>query len=383
MQDERRRRRRQRLRRRLARLGLRERRQQPDRRQRARHARRRHCCRNRQQRPRRRRRDVELTDHAAQVPGRRRLRHDRRCDQRDPLRSREGRSDPEQLVGRRRRLGGAPRRDRADRRERRALRGRRGERLHEHRCRAVLSGELRRAEHPRRRRERPARSEGLVLELRRADGRPLGAGDERLLDLARCDLSLRRRNLDGDAAGLGRRGAREGSVPERERRRPEGAPASRRGSDRCAQHGLADRRTAERRPRRQMRRHSASVDRIARQRDRGERGSAARDSRPRRVVRLAGRSLRQRDPERQPVPARRARRRPLLRDVRPAGRRGQPHSHGECGSRVRRPKRDRDGEPDLPDRPRRQSRHDHDALCRRERVAHVRRPGRTSGSRCA
>ena len=43
-----------------------------------------------------------------------------------------------------------------------------------------------------------------------ADGRPLGAGDERLLDLARCDLSLRRRNLDGDAAGLGRRGPRDG-----------------------------------------------------------------------------------------------------------------------------------------------------------------------------
>ena len=33
----------------------------------------------------------------------------------------------------------------------------------------------------------------------------------------------------------------KGRVPERERRRPEGAPASRRGSDRRAEHGLADR----------------------------------------------------------------------------------------------------------------------------------------------
>ena len=68
--DERHRRRRQRLRRRLARMGLRERRQQPGGRQRARHARRGHCCRYRQQRLRRRRRDVELADHAPQVPRR-------------------------------------------------------------------------------------------------------------------------------------------------------------------------------------------------------------------------------------------------------------------------------------------------------------------------
>ena len=232
MPDERHRRRRQRLRRRLARVGLRERRQQPRGRQRARHARRRNRCRIGQQRPRCRRRDLELADHASQVPGCGRVGHDGRRDQRDPLRSREGRSDPEQLVGRRGRLAGSPRRDRADRRERRALRRRSRERLHEHRSRAFLSGELRRAEHPRRRRERPVRPQGLVLELRDADGRPLGAGDERLLDLDRRDLSLRRRNLDGDAAGLGRRGPRKGRVPGRERRWPEGAPASRRRSDR-------------------------------------------------------------------------------------------------------------------------------------------------------
>ena len=184
----------------------------PDRRQRARHARLGHCCRTGNNGL-----GVAGVTWSSRIMPLKFLGADGSGTTDDAisaiLYAREGRSDPEQLVGRRRRLAGAPRRDRADRRERRALRGRRGERLHEHGCRAVLSGELRRAERPRRRRERPVRPEGLVLELRRAHGRPLGAGDERLLDLARCDLSLRRRNLDGDAAGLGRRGAREGRVP--------------------------------------------------------------------------------------------------------------------------------------------------------------------------
>ena len=76
-------------------------------------------------------------------------------------------------------------------------------------------------------------------------------------------VSLRRRHLDGRAAGLGRCGARQGRVPGRERRRAEGAAPARRRSDRRAEHGLADRRTAERRPRRQVRRHAAGVDRLA------------------------------------------------------------------------------------------------------------------------
>ena len=190
--DERDRRRRRRLRRRLARLGLREPRQQPDGRQRPRNARRGDDRRGRQQRRRRDRRHVEQHDHAAQVPRLEWIRVDRGRDQRDPLRARQGRPDHEQLVGRRRLLAGARGRDRADGRERRALRRGRGQRLHEHGLRAVLAVELRHAEHHLGRRERPVRPQGLVLELRRAHGRPLRAGHERLLDVEGLDATASR-----------------------------------------------------------------------------------------------------------------------------------------------------------------------------------------------
>ena len=58
--------------------------------------------------------------------------HDRRRDRRHPVREREGRPDPEQLLGWRRVLTGPARRDPADERGRRALRRRGRERVHEH-----------------------------------------------------------------------------------------------------------------------------------------------------------------------------------------------------------------------------------------------------------
>ncbi len=265
--DERDRRRRRRLRRRLARLGLRQPRQQPDGRQRPRNARRRHDRRGRQQRHRRDRRHVEQHDHAAQVPRLEWIRVDRGRDQRDPLRARQGRPDHEQLVGRRRLLAGARGRDRADGRERRALRRGRGQRLHEHGRRAVLAVELRHAEHHLRRRQRPVRPQGLVLELRRAHGRPLGAGHERLLDVEGLDLPLRGRDVDGGPARLGSGRARQGGVPECERCRTQGAPPAHGRPDRRAERREQDRGAAQRRPRRSL--HGpAGLDRVTGQRRR-------------------------------------------------------------------------------------------------------------------
>ena len=288
--DERDRRRRRRLRRRLARLGLREPRQQPDGRQRPRNARRGDDRRGRQQRRRRDRRHVEQHDHAAQVPRLEWIRVDRGRDQRDPLRARQGRPDHEQLVGRRRLLAGARGRDRADGRERRALRRGRGQRLHEHGLRAVLAVELRHAEHHLRRRERPVRPQGLVLELRRAHGRPLRAGHERLFDVEGRRLSLCGRHVDGRPARLGSGRARQGGVPERERCRPEGAPPAHGRPDRRPEWREQDRGSPQRRPRRPLHR-PAGLDRVAGQRRRAERGRSARGAGRRRAVRLAGRRL--------------------------------------------------------------------------------------------
>ena len=128
---------------------------------------------------------------------------------------------------------------------------------------------------------------------------------------------------------------------------------------------------------------SASVDRLARQRHRGERRSAARDSRPRRVVRLAGRSFGQRDSERQPVRARRARRRALHGNPCRTGRSAQHHGHSDSRGVDGRPERDGDGEPDVPDRPRRQPGHDHDAFGRARTRGSSSTARPTSGSRCA
>ena len=161
--------------------------------------------RRRQQRRRRRRRELELADHAAQVPGRRRLRHDRRRDQRDPLRARQGRPDPEQLVGRRRGfsqalLGRDPAADASGA----AVRRRRGQRLHEHRRRAVLPARLRRAERPRRS-ARPTSSTARPgsRTTGRAPSTSSAPGTNIYSTWTGRRLPLRRRNLDGDAPGLG------------------------------------------------------------------------------------------------------------------------------------------------------------------------------------
>ena len=337
-----------------------------------------HDRRGRQQRHRRDRRDVEQHDHAAQVPRLEWIRVDRGRDQRDPLRARQGRPDHEQLVGRRRLLAGAPGRDRADGLERRALRRGRGQRLHEHGRRAVLAVELRHAEHHLGRRQRPVRPQGLVLELRRAHGRPLGTGHERLLDVEGLDLPLRGRDVDGGPARLGCGRACQGGVPECERCRPEGfAPAHGR-PDRRAQRRQQDGRSAERRPRRSLH-GTTGVDRVACERRRAQRRRPGRGARRRRAMRLAGRRFGDRDAERKPVPARRAWRRPLRGDLHAFRRRGQPERDRDLGNGNRHAERVRDGRPDVRDRSWRQSGHDRDALGRRECVAHVRRPGEPAG----
>ena len=112
------------------------------------------------------------------------------------------------------------------------------------------------------------------------------------------------------------------------------------------------------------------------QRRRAERGRSARGAGHRRAVRLAGRRLGDRDAEREPVPARRARRRPLHGDLHAVGGRDQPDRHRDLRNLVRHAERVRDGRPDVLDRPGRQSGHDRDALGRRERVADLRRAGR-------
>ena len=119
---------------------------------------------------------------------------------------------------------------------------------------AVLAVELRHAEHHLRRRERPVRPQGLVLELRRAHGRPLRAGHEHLLDLEGLDLPLRGRHVDGRPARLGSGRARQGGVPERERRRPQGASPAHGRPDCRPQRRQQDCGSPQRRPRRPLHR---------------------------------------------------------------------------------------------------------------------------------
>ena len=142
----------------------------------------------------------------------------------------------------------------------------------------------------------------------------------------------------------------EGGVPECERCRPEGAPPAHGRPDRRPEWREQDRGSPQRRPRRPLHR-PAGLDRVAGQRRRAERGRSARGAGRRRAVRLAGRRLGDRDAEREPVPARRARGRPLHGDLHAGGGRDQPDSHRELRNLVRHAERLRDGRPDVRDRP--------------------------------
>ena len=132
---------------------------------------------------------------------------------------------------------------------------------------ACLSRLVRRSERDRRRGHRPGRCARVVLEPRPDERRSRRARDPGLLDRPRRCVRLGHRHLDVVSA-RGRHGrARSGCLPERDRRRTEGAVAPHRRSEGVVRRRDDHRGAAQRGPRADMHRVTEDVARVAATRD--------------------------------------------------------------------------------------------------------------------
>ena len=145
----------------------------------------------------------------------------------------------------------------------------------------------------------------------------------------------------------GRRRARKGRLPGRERDRSQGAPSPHGRLDLCAVWNEQDGRAFERRQSGAVLRLAAGVDRDAAHRLRVERGTAGFDPRLRCALWRTDGSFGQREPERKPARADGAGRRPVHGLARSLRRACQPHRQRGSRRLDGHAKHLRDGDPEL------------------------------------